>query len=241
MLIDRFIYKDTLSELWHNVFGDSYSYIELIFNKDFDDSILCFAELEGDEVVSAFYLLESSLLYNANTYKGYYLYAAATDKSHRGKGLMAKLIEEAQLYCKENGYDFISLVPSEESLYGYYGRFGFVSAMYSTSQNVSISDSYSTIDPMNYYYLRKKYCKDHIVFDELAFSYAADCLKAAGYDFCSDGNCILIKNSENEIIELLSQDDENCKKHPFGMLYPINHKLKRNWKYTDIYMNIALD
>ena len=27
----------------------------------------------------------------------------------------------------------------------------------------------------------------------------------------------------------------------YGMLYPINKKLERDWKYTDIYMNIALD
>lgn len=242
MLIDRFRYKNTLSRLWNNVFGDSQNYIELIFNKECKDSILCFAELEGSEAVSAFYLLGSNLAYNGKSYKGYYLYAAATDINYRGKGLMAKIINEAQDYCRENGYDFISLVPSEKSLYGYYSRFGFVSAMYGVSiSSYTPADSYSSIPFDVYYALREKYCKNHIIYDKDAFIYAADCLKASGYDFFSDGNSILIKNSEDEIIEMLSSDYENYEKYPFGMLYPISSELNSDWKYTDIYMNIALD
>lgn len=244
MLIDRFRYKKSLIELWHNVFGDSYSYIELIFNKKYEDSILCFAELEDGEAISAFYLLKNKLYYNSKIYNGFYLYAAATDKKSRGKGVMAKLINEAQLYCKENGYDFISLVPSEESLYGYYSRFCFVNSMYSFSQNRTDSDFFSTVSSDVYYSLRKKYCTDHIVFDEKAFMYAAESLNAAGYKFYSNDKSIFIKNSESDYIEYLSGESDEAdriERYPFGMLYPINPELKRDWKYTDIYMNIALD
>ncbi len=244
MLIDRFRYEETLKSLWHRVFGDSYSYIELIFNKRFGECVLCFAEIENDEAVSAFYLLKSRLHYGGEDFEGYYLYAAATDVKHRGKSIMSKLIREAQLYCEKTGYDFISLVPSEKSLYDYYGRFAFVSAMYCVTADVDVSADESVITAENYYARRNRLCKNHIIFDEQAFMYAAYCLKKTGYDFYLNGDSISIKNSDGEILEVLSNgysESGLSEKYPFGMLYPINSELKRDWNYTDIYMNIALD
>ena len=34
---------------------------------------------------------------------------------------------------------------------------------------------------------------------------------------------------------------EDNKKVRYGMLYPVSDELRRDWQYTDIYMNIALD
>ena len=241
MLIDRFEHKETLAKLWHNVFGDSYAYIELIFNKACDESILCFAELESGKAISAFYLLGSKLFYKGNTYRGYYLYAAATDEGYRGKGLMSSLIKEAELYCENNGYDFISLVPSEKSLYGYYRRFGFLNSMYCFVADRSTLEELCIITPDEYCLRRKELCSNYMMFDSEAFIYASDCLKAAGYNFYKSGESIAIKNDEGDIVELLSPEDNNNERFPFGMLYPINSALNSEREYPDIYMNIALD
>ena len=39
--------------------------------------------------------------------------------------------------------------------------------------------------------------------------------------------------------EDISEVKVNCEK--YGMLFPIHTELKKDWKFTDIYMNIALD
>lgn len=243
MLIDRFKYKASLTELWSKVFKDEKSYIELIFSEGSADSILCFAETDGDKVVSAFYLLKTYLYFNNKCYNGYYLYAAATDNSYRGKGIMSKLIKEAQDCCEKSGSDFISLVPSEASLYSYYKRSGFIGSMYCVEKAVTAPEAERAISA-DEYYSRRKLQINYFNFDEKSFSYAADCLKAAGFGFFSDKESIYIKDNGGEIIEHISFADAefaDCKKYPFGMLYPINPELNREWKHTDIYMNIALD
>lgn len=250
MLIDKNRYKKSLADLWHCVFGDSYSYIELIFKSEYEKSILCFGELVDDEVVSAFYLIESELVFEGKNYKGYYLYAAATLPEYRSKGLMSKLIFEAEEYCKNQKTDFISLVPSKETLYGYYSAFGFRDAMYCCknydySRSVTNKNITLIADSNEYLAIRNKYQGNYFSFSSDAFSYAADCLTAAGYNFykISDESFMIYSYEENSILELISFE-ENCKVNEtvkFGMIYPINEELDRDWKFTDIYMNIALD
>ncbi len=241
MLIDKLSYRQSLADLWHNVFGDGYDYINLIFEKDYNDSIICFGEIDNNEVVSSFYLLRTTLKFKSENFTGYYLYAAATRPSYRGKGLMGKLIREAQLYCERQGYDFISLVPSEESLYSYYQRYGFVSSMYRYDIELQPSDAV-VISGDDYYEMRSSFDMDYFNFDKHAFSYAVRSLSAYGANFYKDKNNVFsIVTEEGEVIEQLPFGTALSKKIPFGMMFPINKKLDRKWNYTDLYMNIALD
>lgn len=276
MLIDITKNKKSLADLWHRVFGDPYSYIELIFKEEYSNSILCFGEIKGEEVVSAFYLLKNTLKFEGKLYNGVYLYAAATLPEYRGDGLMSALINEAQEYCRENGYDFVSLVPSENSLYNYYSRFGFESAMYRYKGSITHSGKASVackiIENSNAVLsVRSKYDNNIITFDKNAFSYAADCLKAGGYSFylLSEDSYALFSKEQKSVEEFISPtdkldingrilcdllpEDNITISAPFelpfceidieksGMLYPVNAELCREWKYTEIYMNIALD
>lgn len=276
MLIDRIKYKVGLADLWHRVFGDDYSYIELIFNEEYGDSILCFGEIMDDRVVSALYLLNNKLKFENKVYDGYYLYAAATLPEYRGRGIMSQLITEAQEYCRNGGSDYISLVPSEESLYGYYSTFGFETAMYRyrgtcSGNGIAAGDSEvidSTCEALS---LRNGYEGNIITFDEASFSYAASCLKMSGYSFyrLSEESYALFSREQKSVEEFISPinntdingrllcvflPEDNIKvSSPFelpfceghiekaGMLYPVNAELCREWNFTDIYMNIALD
>lgn len=246
MLIDKFAYKSDLTELWHIVFKDSYDYIDLIFKEDYRNSVLCFADLDEKKVVSALYLIKNHLHFDGKDYNGYYLYAAATLPEYRKKGIMSCLIKEAQLYCESKGLDYISLVPSNEMLYSYYSVFGFKEAMY-CFESFSLDGAEKTeISFSEYYSKRSKLSCNYFNLNESTFSYAADCFAFSGLKFYrTDNDCLCICSQQGEdLIEVISHGkptEKNMQKCKFGMLFPINDELKRDWKYTDIYMNIALD
>ncbi len=274
MLIDKIKYKNSLSDLWHTVFGDSYDYINLIFKPEYENDIICFTELDDGKAVSAFYLIKNTLRFNNRLYNGYYLYAAATLPEFRKYGIMSKLIREAQTYCEESELDFISLVPSEESLYSYYSRFGFKNAMYCNkgtyinhyNSNITADDISLAED------IRQSFDGNMIFTTGQAFNYCKDCLDAAGVTFTkfSEESGLLLSEEEKLVLEFISSEKELtksaellqnklsygkweinspfilpfCKENKtvrYGMLYPISDELKRDWSYTDIYMNIALD
>ena len=249
--------KEKLIELWMNVFGDEREYIELLFSYG---KTICdvFAVSDEDKIISVLYLLNCDLTFKGKNYKGKYLYAAATDEKHRGKGLMALLIEEAQLFCKSSAVDFISLVPANEKLYSYYEKFGFITAMhratvFGTSERI-VCSKYD-ISGIDYFTERSKKLTDCISFSIDSIEYVISCLKYSGLKFCknADGQLFLYEENslmldelinENSAVRYVIVNDETEKKRiseKFGMLYPINNDLKTDWKFTDLYMNIALD
>lgn len=213
MLINKNTYKKTLSDLWHKVFGDDYSFINLIFKQEYKEHILCFAELDGDKAVSAFYLIRNELKFEGKHYDGYYLYAAATLPEYRKAGLMSKLIGEAQHYCREKMIDFISLVPSQESLYSYYERFGFQAAMYRSESrgcifNNSLSKGEILTDAKAILEIRSRFEGNMINFHPATFVYAFDCLKNGGFEFIriSDDSYLLRSGDADSISEFTSSE-----------------------------------
>ena len=271
MLINKNEHKSSLAVLWNRVFGDDLDFIEFIFKEAYANSVLCFAELDGDNAVSAFYLIRNTLKYNNKFYDGYYLYAAATLPEYRKSGIMSRLIGEALDFCREHNVDFVSLVPSEEGLYGYYSRFGFEKAMYryenSADKINALKVSETVIDINEILKIRNSADINLISFHPDSFGYAYDCLVDSGFRFrkISDDSYILYSEDDDfsEFISSENRLDENEKRlgralksvtspfalksfdsyelKPFGMLYPVNSELKRQWSFTDIYMNIALD
>ena len=278
MLIDMQKYKNSLAYLWNKVFGDSYDYINNIFKEEYKNDILCFAEIEGDRAVSAFYLLRSSLHFDGKDYNGWYLYSAATLIEYRRKGIMEKLIKEAQSFCADEGYEYISLVPANDGLYGYYGKFGFHEAMYlrqNTLRTSSVHNSvYSSVtDHEKIKALRSSYKGNMFSFKNKAYDYAISSLLCTGIEFIqlSDSAYCAVDSEEDLVLEFICDiqgfrqateklleavDTPLCSVLSpydmrdfsaesaivkFGMIYPINENLVRNWKYTDIYMNLALN
>ncbi|MBR3816329.1 MAG: GNAT family N-acetyltransferase [Clostridia bacterium] len=238
-------YKEDLISLWHNVFGDDREYIELLFP---EKGNICniFAILENDTVCSVLYLLDCTVDIDNNEFEGKYLYAAATDKKYRKRGFMALLIEEAQKYCKDNGFDFISLVPANEQLYSYYGKFGFESKMcrYKETKQITLCDA-TEISGEKYFAERKKRLKNTFNFSGDSVDYAVSCLKYSGLRFYKSSEDIIylsdgdIKDSEEILKADASFHPSDAEK--YGMIYPINCKLKALLKDNTVYMNIALD
>lgn len=252
-------YITSLIKLWNTVFGDSEEYIKLFFKEAYYDGE-CFGEIADGKVISAFYLLKCSVRYAGKTYEGRYLYAAATLPEYRGKGLMARLIGEAITYCKAAGLDFIALVPASDSLYDYYGRYGFVDAMH--KYKFSINNEFVTLrayreieDAFEFYKIRSS-AEGVLFYDETASDYAYDCLNFSGNiityigedSFYIDGEELFVGKNFDAAVNFLSSlpgektiySDKplrNAEKLRNGMIYYFCDDLKN----TDIYMNIALD
>ena len=252
-------YIPSLINLWHKVFGDEREYIELFFGDAYFDSE-CFAEIIDGEAVSALYLLKCIIKCGGKIYHGRYLYAAATLPEYRGKGLMSKLIKEAQNYALGENLDFITLVPANDGLYGYYSGFDFVEAMYKYRLNIDNDTATmrayrEIVDGEEFTKIRNSAECDMLIYDDICNKYAFQCLAYSGTrvfylsddSYYAEGEELLCCNKESAVnlINNLSGESviyTNCplgkaEKIRNGMIYYLNDEFKNK----EIYMNIALD
>lgn len=124
-----------LRKLWQEAFGDSDETLDAFFAYGFsEDRFLCIQE-DGIPV-SALYWFDCEL----NGQKLAYLYALATAKSHRGKGLAGRLMAQAHTRLKELGYAGALLVPGSKELFGFYEKMGYRTATTVTEFSCSWAD-----------------------------------------------------------------------------------------------------
>ena len=252
-------YVGSLINLWHKVFGDEEEYIRLFFKEAYFDGE-CFAAGIDGEIVSALYLLKSVIKCDGKAFEGRYLYAAATLSEYRGQGLMSKLINEALDYAEKERLDFIALVPANDGLYDYYGRFGFSESMYkykyTAENNASTMRAYREIcDSEEFSKIRNSSSCDMLVYNDICNRYTFECLRYSGSRifylndnsyyaegdelFCNDVDSAinLINNLCGEMVIYTNCPLKKAEKIRNGMLYCLNDELKNK----EIYMNIALD
>ena len=112
--------KKELQSLWQMTFLEDSSVIENFFENIFLSVVTPVIKVDN-EIVSSLFLLDC----NIGNYKGKCVYCAMTKYAYRGKGYMKKLLDFSYDYCKNNGFDFLFLVPAESSLFEYYKKCGF--------------------------------------------------------------------------------------------------------------------
>lgn len=112
-----------LRKLWQEAFGDPEETLDGFFATGFSqDRHHCI--LENGIPVSALYWFDCEL----GGSKLAYIYAVATKKSHRGKGLARRLMDETHKILTNRSYAGAILVPGEESLFAYYEKLGYRAA-----------------------------------------------------------------------------------------------------------------
>ncbi len=134
--------------LWQEAFGDSEEYINFFLDSH---CCVCLTEKENNETASMLFLIEGELA----QVKGYYLFAAATLKKFRSMGCMPRLLKKAENFAKEQGREFIALVPAEEWLFDYYGKFGYETALFIEEK---LPDEKIEIDKKTSFL----WCKEHL-------------------------------------------------------------------------------
>ncbi len=107
-----------LRALFTEAFSDE-AFTELFFRTGFAPD-RCLGAFDG-ELLAALHWFDCTL----DGKKAAYIYGIAAFKSCRGRGIGSGLIRAALEHLTGAGYGPILLVPAEESLFGYYERFGF--------------------------------------------------------------------------------------------------------------------
>lgn len=80
---------------------------------------------EEGKIVASLQMLPCALRLKDQTFSAHYIYAAATLPEWQGRGLMARLLEQAADEGCKRGQDFSVLITQEDSLLDYYARFGY--------------------------------------------------------------------------------------------------------------------
>ncbi len=105
-------------KLWNEAFGDTESEI-LKYIKNILKYIVIYEE--NGLALGMLTLLPIS----CSDKKGRYVYAVATKKEARGRGISTSLIEFSKQYIKDNAESFLVLVPQSDSLFEFYKKRGF--------------------------------------------------------------------------------------------------------------------
>ena len=109
-----------LQRLWQEAFNNSNDFTGLFFNTGYSPErhhCIC----ENNVPVSALYWFDCQL----QGQKLAYIYAVATLKSHRGKGLARRLMAETHEILRQKGYAGAILVPEKESLFDFYRKLDY--------------------------------------------------------------------------------------------------------------------
>ena len=190
----------SLKALWNEAFGDAYEDIDLFFKTAFDTGrSLCV--LDNERAVAALYWFDCEY----RDEKVAYLYAIATLKSYRGRGLCRKLMDEAHSILKKAGYVCVILVPGEKSLFDFYGKMGY--RVFSLVDEKHIAASYQKIelkriDSLEYGRIRRGLLPENSVIQEKE---CLDYLGAYAELYKGEGIlCACVRNGDSvRITELL--------------------------------------
>ncbi len=161
-----------LRRLWQEAFGDTDTFLDTFFAEAFSPCRALCARY-NERVVGALYWFNCE--YNGKPIA--YIYAVATLKEYRGRGVCRALMSTLHKRLKASGYSGAILVPSEKSLFNFYGRMGYValaSIRNLTSEAAKPVEPVKHIEKTEYAKLRRRYLPKNSVIQE-----------AEGLDFLS--------------------------------------------------------
>lgn len=116
--------KKQIVSLWHRVFEDSEE--DILFFLNHCKNYKCLGYFVDGSLVSMLFLVDC--MYSSKS--GKYMYAVCTDEEYRNQGLCGALIEESKKYMQS----FLWLIPAEDDLFDFYGKFGFETKLFSTDE-----------------------------------------------------------------------------------------------------------
>ena len=109
-----------LRQLWQEAFGDGDAFLDAFFQTGFAPSRCRCLYFSGD-LAAALYWFDCTW----ENKKVAYLYAVATKKAYRGRGLCTALMEDTHRHLQDLGYHGAALVPGNEKLFTLYEKMGY--------------------------------------------------------------------------------------------------------------------
>ena len=239
--------KNELYRLWESAFGDSENDIERFFESviSYENVTVC---CDGKKIVSMLSLLPARIAFpDAESVNGFCVYAAATDKQYRKRGIMSALLDFSAELAKKRNADMLFLHPANEKLYSYYEKNGFKRAFY-LGNEIHLSE---IKDGFSYPYvawneqvlrLSEYFCEDKTFLCEYGYAdYSQENGRIRVNTFLSsDIKSLLGRLSEEtgckDIFVRLPEADLS-KAQPQGMIRCLNNKTYDN----NIYLGITLE
>ncbi len=190
---------EELRSLWKEAFGDTDEFLDGFFSRVFSKE-RCRCVTADGKAVAALHWLDCE-------YRGKkvaYLYAIATLKEYRGRGLCSVLMRDTHSYLSEKGYSLALLVPASRELFSFYEKLG-----YGACTKVSEKTGYGSadvigierIDEARYGTLRRKMLPEGSVIQEqenlVLLGMTAELYEGDGILFAAQ------RSEELRIIELL--------------------------------------
>lgn len=153
--------KETVRDIWRSAFDDSDAYVEWYFGNVYhdEDAMLHHA---GQKPVSSMLLQRYMMTFHGTTVPIGYICGAATLKEARCHGHMGQLIEEGLRESFSRGDLFCTLIPANDHLYRYYGRYGFSPAFYIGVERYTALHRFGDTQPG---YAEAKDCSREDLFD----------------------------------------------------------------------------
>lgn len=225
---------EELRGLWQASFGDEDAFLDAFFAHGFAPD-RCRCVTEDGKIVAALYWFDCSV----NGQPLAYLYAIATAKARRGKGLCRALMENTHSHLKYLGYAGAILVPAENSLFGMYKKMGYEICSHVAEFSCTAGEEKIPLRKLNaeeYCALRREYLPQNGVHQErscveflqtMADFYAGDdfLLTIAKEDAYAPE---LLGNSERAAGILSALGRKNCRfripgaEKPFAMYHPLS-------------------
>lgn len=157
-----------ITALWQEAFGDTEVEIRQFFAA-FPHCRSYVTQVQG-KIVSMVHALPQELVPAG---PAAYLYAVATARTHRGRGLCRSLMAFAEQDLKRRGFSCCVLAPAEPGLFAYYETLGYETAFY--RQRTPFPGG-RCIDPEDYLARREQLLTGmHMRYDHSTLRYAARC------------------------------------------------------------------
>ena len=146
-----------LRSLWQEAFGDNDAFLDTFFKTAFHPD-RCRCINEDGQITAALYWFCCEHAGKPIAY----IYAVATAKAHRGRGLCRKLLADTHLHLTRQGYEGVLLVPGSQELFDMYEKMGYQTCSTIRQFQCSINNKATpeelqlcTIDQYEYARLRK--------------------------------------------------------------------------------------
>ena len=146
---------DSQCALWKEAFGDSAEFINT-FKRTAYSLKRSRVVKDGENVIGALYWFDCF----DKEKKIAYIYAVATKKEYRGKGICKALMDDTHKLLKNFKYDGAILVPGSKSLSEFYAKIGYQTATYIREFSCSRSNdkiNINEISKKDFAVLRRKY------------------------------------------------------------------------------------
>lgn len=129
--------------LWKEAFGDDEVFLDAFFSTAFSPE-RCRCITFSGQLAAALYWFDCEW----DRHPVAYIYAVATDKVYRGRGLCHALMEDTHRHLLSHGYRGAALVPETEDLFSLYEKMGYRPFCYMDKVTVNASDTPAALIPL---------------------------------------------------------------------------------------------